>query len=159
MEALRPARLLPDAHARPPDRIVRRCIHPDAVCSRLLIRHPQSAKIAVRQIPQRGMLEDVVAIPFDHRPVELLPPATRHPKPVLARLAQSRHRGRLLEVALQVPIGPQLSKLLRHHNRIITVRSAPGSVRPTATTPIVTFDRASSGRSAFPSVASDTVMP
>src|SRR5689334_25428169 len=94
------------------------------------------------------MLEDIIAVPFDHGPVELLSPAAGNSKPARARRAQRSHRRWPYEVTLQVPVRPQflqgIGHLERTYNRMITVRSAPGFVAPTIV--ISRLSRAQIGR-------------
>src|ERR1051326_4325990 len=127
--------------------------------ARFRVGKTEPTQIAIRQITQRGMLEHIVAIPFNHRPIELLPPASGQGKGSFGRPAQRRHRRRPLEIALKVPIGPEFSELLRHYSRTTTVRSAPGYVCPTDNTDRVSFAPIARGSRDRPLVAEDVGIP
>ncbi len=60
------------------------------------------------------MLEDVVLVPLDDSPVELLPPGSGYPEPTRGHLTQGGNGRRAFEVALQVPVGTKLLKDIRH---------------------------------------------
>src|SRR5665811_1259442 len=97
------------------------------------------------------MLEHVVAVPFHYHPVELLPPAPRDGESARTGPAERRHRRRLLEVTLQIPVRAQFGELVRHQSRMITVRSEPGMVCPTDSTDRVNCAPDGSGASVLPS--------
>src|SRR5260370_39045755 len=77
------------------------------------------------------MLKNVVAIPLDYRPIEVLPPSPGSCEAGVTGAAQGRNRRRTLEVTLKVAIGPQFFQSFCHcrtYKRIVTVRSRPGVV-------------------------------
>src|SRR5260370_40275937 len=77
------------------------------------------------------MLKNVVAIPLDYRPIEVLPPRPGYCEAGWTGAAQGRNRRRTLEETLKVAIGPQFFQSFWHcrtYKRIVTVRSRPGVV-------------------------------
>ena len=81
MEVLGIVGFLPDSQVGPGYGVVAGGIQRDAVGAGFFIAEMQSAQISVRKVAERGMLEHVVAVPFQHHPVELLPPASRDGEP------------------------------------------------------------------------------
>src|SRR5580698_969483 len=105
------------------------------------------------------MLMRVVPVPFDHRPVKLLPPRARYSESTGRCATQRRNRRRLIKVALQILIG---SQLLNRHSRITTVKSRPGSdpvAVGTLTMCRLTCASATSGANPNPSTTFDIVDP
>src|ERR1039457_1378479 len=105
------------------------------------------------------MLEDIVPVPFQHCPIELLSPAPRDRQSAFTGSAQRGHRRGFLEVTLQVPVGSKLAKLFCHQSRISTVRSLPGILCPTDTTESVTFSPDINGGSVRPPTLLETIVP
>src|SRR5437867_13343372 len=83
----------------------------------LFVGELHSTEVAIGKVAEERVLEHVVPIPFDDRPVELLPPRPGDDEPGRARLAHRRDRRWSQEIALQVPIRAQFLESLWHSFR------------------------------------------
>src|SRR5579872_3263750 len=85
------------------------------------------------------MFEDVVSIPFDHSPIELLPPRTGDRESVRAGVTERGDRGWLKKVTLQIAVRLQLLKRFSHaaYSRMVTVRSLPGALPAVCVTAVM----------------------
>ena len=125
----------PDSQRRPVHRREQIRIQRDAIRPRLLITQRQPAQIAIRQISKRRMLMRVVAIPLDHRPIELLPPRPRNGK---SRCPTCRSTPRSPTAQRKSIADPdRASASVQAHNRMITVRSRPGKVSAAVGTDVI----------------------
>jgi hypothetical protein len=104
----------PYSKVRPIGRRVKIRFKRHAVRPSFLVRELQPAQIPIRQIAQGRMLEDVVPVPLDNCPVELLPPTPGKCKATIARATQGRDCGRHVKVALQIPMGTKFLELFSH---------------------------------------------
>src|SRR5579884_3890142 len=106
------ARIYPHPQVRPVYCRIQIGVEGDTVLPLFLIRQDDAAQVPVGQVPEVRVLKDVVAVPFDDGPVKLLPPCPGNREPGGAGVAECGNGRWLQKVTLQVPVRPQLLKLV-----------------------------------------------